>query len=78
MEAGIRLFMTSTLTEVRSDPLTYVAKYDAILCGRHFDVSLDVGKVMGCQSERRRLLNQLEVTCWIERLISALDIHHLW
>lgn len=42
---------------------TNVAKYDAILSRSHLDVGLDVSKIMRSQSEGRRLLHQLEITC---------------
>ncbi len=47
----------------QSDSLTDVSKYNAILSRSHLDICLDVSKIVRSQSERRRLLNQLEITC---------------
>lgn len=44
-----------------TDFLTNVSEYDAILGGSHFDVGLDISKIVRRQSERRRLLHQLEI-----------------
>ena len=42
--------------------LTYIAKYDAVLCGGHFDASLDVGEVMWSKSAGGWPFNQTKVT----------------
>lgn len=51
-----------------TDFLTNVSKYDAIFSRGHFDIRLDVGKVMRGQSQRRWLLHQLEISCRTDKL----------
>lgn len=54
----------------QNDCRTYVSKYDAVLCGGHLDIGLNVGEIVRSQSERRRLLHQLEVTCRLDMLVT--------
>ncbi len=51
-------------------PQTYVSKYDAILCGGHFHIGFDVGKVMRSQCERRWFLNQFKITWILKNMFS--------
>lgn len=41
--------------------ITYVAKYDAVFCGGHFDTGFDIGEIVWAHHDWGWLLNQLQV-----------------
>lgn len=52
----------------QSHCFTNVAKYNAVLRGGHLDIGFDVSKIVRGQSQRWRLLHQLEISCGVMKV----------